>query len=142
MSLKRVLTGLLIGAPGLALGWIGIAWAQTRTEAMPAGDVAIPAVADAGEAQVCSDEPALGDAADIQAVPLEVRPGYEVLALVDRKNQTLCIYQYDVGRRAHERLVLLAARSFRYDRLLEDYNTADPRPADIRQQVRPVDRPE
>ena len=55
---------------------------------------------------------------------MEVKPGYEAIALVDKKNETLSLYQYDFSRVSHEWLVLLAARSFRHDRMLEDYNTA------------------
>ena len=73
--------------------------------------------------------------ADVVAFPVEVKPGYEAIALVDKENETLSLYQYDFSRASHERLVLLAARSFRYDRMLEDYNTAQPRPEEIKQLV-------
>ena len=66
------------------------------------------------------------------AFPIQFRPGVEGVALIDNENQTICIYQYDLNRPAHERLVLLAARSFRYDRRLTDYNTASPRPHEVR----------
>jgi hypothetical protein len=74
-------------------------------------------------------------AGDLLAFPVEVRPGYEAIALIDKENETLSLYQYDFSRVSHERLVLLAARSFRYDRMLEDYNTAQPRPDEIKQRV-------
>ncbi len=69
------------------------------------------------------------------AFPVEVKPGYEAIALVDKENETLSLYQYDFSGASHERLVLLAARSFRYDRMLEDYNTAQPQPEEIKQLV-------
>lgn len=56
----------------------------------------------------------------------------QAIALVDRKNETFSLYQYQMNRAPHERLVFLAARSYRYDRRLEDFNTAEPRPEDIR----------
>ena len=73
--------------------------------------------------------------ADVIAFPVEVKPGYEAIAIIDKENQTLSLYQYDISRASHERLVLLAARSFRYDRMLEDYNTAQPRPEEIKRLV-------
>ncbi len=73
--------------------------------------------------------------AEVLAFPVEVKPGYQAIALIDKENETLSLYQYDITRAAHERLVLLAARSFRYDRLLEDYNTAQPRPDEIKKRV-------
>jgi len=74
--------------------------------------------------------------ADILALPVEFRPGYEGTALIDKENYTICIYQYQFTRPAHERLVLLAARSFRYDRQLADYNTAEPRPDQVKDILR------
>ena len=73
--------------------------------------------------------------ADVLAFPVQVKPGYEAIAIIDKENQTLSLYQYDISRASHERLVLLAARSFRYDRMLEDYNTAQPRPEEIKRLV-------
>jgi len=74
-----------------------------------------------------------GQPADVVAMPIQIQPGVDGIALIDKKNHTMCIYQYQTHRHAHERLVLLAARSFRYDCLLEDYNTAEPRPAAVQQ---------
>ena len=73
--------------------------------------------------------------AAVEAVPILLRPGVEGLALIDKKNYTICIYQYQMHQSANERLVLLAPRSFRYDVQLEDYNTAEPRPAAIKELV-------
>jgi hypothetical protein len=48
--------------------------------------------------------------------------------LMDTDHQTLCVYQYTP---AEQTLRLVAARSFRYDRMMGNYNTAPP-PLDIR----------
>ena len=74
----------------------------------------------------------LSSPATVDAMPIQLRPGIEGIALIDKDNYTICIYQYQSHRPDHERLVLLAARSFRYDIQLEDYNTAEPRPAAIK----------
>jgi hypothetical protein len=52
--------------------------------------------------------------------------------MVDTVGQTLWIYELNSRGPAHNRLRLLAARSWRYDRLLQQYNTAEPKPEQIR----------
>jgi hypothetical protein len=42
------------------------------------------------------------------------------------------IYEIDLRGPAHKRLTLLAARSWRYDRRLERYNTAEPTPEQVK----------
>lgn len=69
----------------------------------------------------------------IEALAVQLRPGIDGIALIDKELYTICIYQYQGHRPIHERFVLLSARSFRYDRQLEDYNTAEPRPDQVRQ---------
>ena len=50
-----------------------------------------------------------------------VRGGYG-LYLVDPENQTILVYQYVTSSRG-DALKLMAARTYRYDRLLKAYNT-------------------
>ncbi len=71
----------------------------------------------------------------IQAVPLQLKPGSQALALIDHDNETICLYEYQYNRQKHERLVLLATRSFKYDRQLEAFNTASPTPMDIKRLI-------
>lgn len=72
---------------------------------------------------------------DIIAIPLQLRGGIDGVAIIDKSNYTICIYQYQGHRPDYERFVLLSARSFRYDRLLQDYNTAEPRPETVKQMI-------
>lgn len=67
------------------------------------------------------------------------------LYIVDQKNQTICIYQWLPGS---HKLRLMAARTYIYDRELDEYNT-EPSPREIRDLVRkarrlkgPTTRPE
>ena len=83
--------------------------------------------------------PATASIAAVDAIPVQIRPGIEGIALIDKQNYTICIYQYQMHRPDHESLVLLAARSFRYDVLLEDFNTAEPKPSGSR--CPPIPRP-
>lgn len=50
------------------------------------------------------------------------------LYLVDYENATICVYQYSPGQR---RLRLTAARTYAFDRRLDEYNT-EPSPREIR----------
>ena len=78
--------------------------------------------------------------ANVISFAVELSPGHHGIAVIDRENYTLCLYEYNLRGAPHERFVLLAARSFRYDRLLEDYNNADPRPQEIKQRVMQLHR--
>ncbi|MCP4377161.1 MAG: hypothetical protein GY794_13420 [bacterium] len=54
------------------------------------------------------------------------------LYLVDTKRQSLCVYQWLPGSR---KLRLLAARTFRYDVQLDEYNAGKPTPRDVKRLV-------
>jgi hypothetical protein len=71
----------------------------------------------------------------IRVVPLQLASGLEGFVLIDTTNYKLCIYEYDMRRKPHERLCLVAVRNFRYDCQLEDYNNAEPRPSQVKEWV-------
>ena len=73
--------------------------------------------------------------ANVISFAVELSPGHHGIAVIDRENYTLCLYEYNQRGAPHERFVLLAVRSFRYDRWLEDYNNAAPRPEEIKRRV-------
>ena len=57
------------------------------------------------------------------------------LYLVDLDNTTICVYQYLPGKRTGmTELCLMAARSFAFDRRLEEYNTK-PSPREIKELI-------
>ncbi|MCK5225253.1 MAG: hypothetical protein KAQ89_00905 [Planctomycetes bacterium] len=65
-------------------------------------------------------------------IPVQLeRDGYG-LAMIDTVNETLLVYQLSSRGSAHNRLKLLAARSFKYDRMLQQYNTAEPKPQQVK----------
>jgi hypothetical protein len=68
----------------------------------------------------------------ILVVPVQIGRDSYGLAMVDTVAQTLWIYELNSRGPAHKRLALLAARSWRYDRLLQQYNTAEPKPEQVR----------
>ena len=68
----------------------------------------------------------------ILAVPIQIARDSYGLVMVDTAGQTLWIYEISSYGPAHSRLKLLAARSWRYDRLLQQYNTAEPKPEQVK----------
>jgi hypothetical protein len=71
----------------------------------------------------------------IMVVPIQTSRDSYGLAMVDTESQTLWIYELNNRAPTHDRLRLLAARSWRYDRLLQRYNTAEPKPEQVRMLV-------
>jgi hypothetical protein len=73
-----------------------------------------------------------GSNSEILVVPIQIERERYGLAMVDTVGQTLWIYELNSIGPAHNRLRLLAARSWQYDRLLKQYNTAEPKPEQVR----------
>jgi len=68
----------------------------------------------------------------IVVVPVQIARDSYGLAMVDTAQQTLWIYELNSRGPAHKRLRLLAARSWRYDRKLEEFNTDEPTPRQVK----------
>ena len=77
-------------------------------------------------------EPQTSEEGKILVIPVQIERDSYGLAMVDTVGQTLWIYEINSRGPAHNRLRLLAARSWRYDRLLQQYNTAEPKPEQIK----------
>jgi hypothetical protein len=69
---------------------------------------------------------------EILVVPIQIERDKHGLAMLDMVNQTLWIYELNSTGPSHSRLKLFAARSWQYDRLLKQYNTAEPKPEQVR----------
>ena len=65
------------------------------------------------------------------AVPAQLSSDAYGLYLIDLRNQTILLYGY--GGTWSKGLRLISARSFRYDRQLEDFNSDKPSPQDVQQ---------
>lgn len=68
----------------------------------------------------------------ITIVPVQLSRESYGLAMFDSINQNMCIYRLNDRGTVQSRLQLYAARSFKYDRLLEQYNTDEPKPQQIK----------
>ena len=80
-------------------------------------------------------QPQFSGDGSIMVVPIQTSRDSYGLAMVDTESQTLWIYELNNRAPTHDRLRLLAARSWRYDRLLQRYNTAEPKPEQVRMLV-------
>ena len=73
-----------------------------------------------------------GAESGILVIPVQIERDSYGLAMVDTVGQTLWIYELNSRGPTYNRLRLLAARSWRYDRLLQQYNTDEPKPEQVK----------
>jgi hypothetical protein len=67
----------------------------------------------------------------IQVIPVQIERDSYGVVMVDTVGQTLWVYEINSRGPAYNNLRLLAARSWKYDRKLEDLNTASPKPKEV-----------
>lgn len=78
------------------------------------------------------NQPAIGGGAGVFVMPAQFSTNTYGCYLMDIDAQTLCAYQWTPG---NHQLALVAARSFRYDRRLTNYNTENPSPAEVQKMI-------
>jgi hypothetical protein len=71
-------------------------------------------------AQAVTDQPPITGGNGIFVMPCQLHPEVWGCYLLDTQRQTLAVYEYRAGEKA---LVLSAARNFRFDLDLKNYNT-------------------
>jgi len=69
----------------------------------------------------------------IIVVPVQVGRDAYGIAMVDMVGKTLWVYEINSRGAPDNRLRLLAARDWQYDQLLQQYNTAEPKPQQVRE---------
>ena len=74
-------------------------------------------------------------------VPVQLERDVYGIAMVDTVGQTIWIYQLSNRGPVYNRLKLLAARSWKYDKLLEQYNTAEPKPEQVKALLQNLGQP-
>jgi hypothetical protein len=74
-------------------------------------------------------QPVIAGGAGLFIAPAQFSTSTWGCYLMDVDQQTLCAYQYLPGER---QLKLVAARNFRYDRRLGNFNTANPSPMEVK----------
>lgn len=68
----------------------------------------------------------------ILAVPVQISRDNQGLAIIDTRNRTIWVYEFFDRQTGFKQIRLMAARSWEYDRLLTEWNSADPTPQQIR----------
>ncbi|HOQ05660.1 MAG TPA: hypothetical protein PKY88_10660 [Anaerohalosphaeraceae bacterium] len=71
-------------------------------------------------------------ASTILAVPVQISRDNQGIALIDTRNRTIWVYEFFDRQTGFKQIRLMAARSWEYDRLLTEWNSADPTPQQIR----------
>lgn len=71
-------------------------------------------------AQAVPESPPIAGGGGIFVMPCQLHPDVWGCYLLDTQRETLCVYEYRAGEKA---LVLSAARNFRFDLDLKNYNT-------------------
>jgi hypothetical protein len=77
----------------------------------------------------------------VSVVPIQLGRESYGLAMVDTKSETIWIYEINSRAPAHSRLKLIAARSWHYDKLLEEYNSAQPKPNEVKNIIEQLLKP-
>jgi len=83
-----------------------------------------------------------GTESGILVIPVQIGRDSYGLAMVDTVAQSLWLYELNSQGPAHSRLKLLAARSWQYDRLLQQYNTAEPKPEHVKMMLENLGLPQ
>jgi hypothetical protein len=65
-------------------------------------------------------------------VPIQIEREIYGIAMIDKATQTLWIYELNNRGPAYNHLKLFAARNWKYDKFLQQYNTAEPKPEQVR----------
>lgn len=78
------------------------------------------------------NQPPIAGGAGIFVMPGQFSTNTWGCYLLDVDTQTLCVYQFFPPEK---QLKLVAARNFRYDRRLSDFNAGNPSPAEVRDWV-------
>ncbi len=73
------------------------------------------------------------NAGNIVVVPVQLGRDSYGIVMVDQLEERIWVYELNSRGGAHNRLRLLAARNFKYDRLLDDYNTGEPKPEQVKE---------
>ena len=68
----------------------------------------------------------------VLVVPVQIERDSFAIAMVDTTQQTIWLYRINNRGPAYNRLQLLAARTYRYDKMLTNYNTAEPKPEQVK----------
>lgn len=76
-----------------------------------------------------AQQPPIAGGAGVFVMPAQTSPQTWGAYLLDVDSQTLCVYQFYPGEK---QLRLVAARDYKYDRKLKNFNSPNPSPTEVR----------
>jgi hypothetical protein len=68
----------------------------------------------------------------IQVIPIQISRENQGIVMVDTRSRTIWIYELFDRQTGFKQIRLMAARTWEYDRLLTEWNSAEPTPQQIR----------
>ncbi|HPY77433.1 MAG TPA: hypothetical protein PLQ45_06280 [Anaerohalosphaeraceae bacterium] len=68
----------------------------------------------------------------IQVIPVQISRENQGIAMVDTRSKTIWVYELFDRQTGFKQIRLMAARTWEYDRLLNEWNSAEPTPQQIR----------
>ena len=71
-------------------------------------------------------------AQSVSVVPIQLGRESYGIAMVDAKNESIWIYEINNRGVSNNRLKLFAARNWHYDKMLEEFNSGEPRPQQVK----------
>jgi hypothetical protein len=92
----------------------------------------LPTLLSTAQAQSGLNQPSMGGGAGVFVVPAQFSPTTFGAMLLDVDAQTIAAYQFFPGEK---QLRLIAARNYRWDRRLGNFNTGSPTPAEVKELV-------
>lgn len=72
---------------------------------------------------------------NIIVTPVQLGNDIYGLAMVDTITERMWVYELSRSSSAHNRLKLIAARNWKYDKLLDQFNTGEPTPEQVRKLI-------
>lgn len=77
----------------------------------------------------------------VSVVPIQLgRESYGV-AMIDPKSESIWIYEINNRAASHNRLKLFAARNWHYDKMLEEFNSGEPKPQQVKNMIEQMLKP-
>ena len=97
-------------------------------------------VAGFAKQQSTSEKEAASSPWPVTTIPVQLSRDTYGLAMVDSKAQTMWVYEFSMRGNAFDRLRLVAARTFEFDRQLTEWNTGSPTPRQVQDLLDTLDK--
>jgi hypothetical protein len=117
----------------LAVGLLGLGLTLNAMQSFVGHHAGWPSEAAWGREQLTVNPTIEGDRGGIRAFPVQLGRGMYGFVLLDTRRHSLAVYRLDG---AVSRLRLMAARDYRYDLRLKDFDNSSPTPVQVKKLLR------